>query len=149
VTTSTAPTVRAALIAALDARPGLNGVTVTHFWQGDADTQEAIYLGNTTLNNEWVVLRAGRKPREEEYRIVLHVRCMTPGEWGPAAETRIFALLAEVENLVADDPAIGLAATYPTLRMIIAEMTVDPVVLEPGGIGAVATLTIEVHNRLT
>lgn len=148
MTTSTAPTVRAALIAALDARPGLNGVTVTHFWQGDADTQEAIYLGNTTIINEFAVLRAGRKPREEVYRIQLHVRSLKPTDWGPTAETRVFAMIAEVENLLADDPSAGLSGSLPTLRMLVAEITVDPVTVEPSGLGSEATLIIEAHNRL-
>jgi len=149
VTTSTAPTVRATLIAALGARPGLDGVTVTHFWQGDADTQEAIYLGNTTLENEYPVIRSGRKPREETYRIQLHIRSLKPTDWGPTAEVRAFEMIAEVEDLIAEDPAIGLSGTFPTLRLLITDATVEPVLLDPGGIGAQATLTIEARNRLS
>lgn len=147
--TSTAPTVRAALIAALDARPGLNGVLVTHFWQGQADEQEAVYLGNTTLQNDWATLRAGRKTREETYQIGLHIRVFTPGFWDATNETRIFALIAEVENLVADDPAIGLSATLPTLRILVGNVTVDPLTVDPAGIGLEAVITLEVRNRLT
>jgi hypothetical protein len=149
VSTSTAPAVRAALIAALAARPGLAGVTTTYFWQGDADTQEAIYLGTTTITNDWVTMRSGRKAREEAYRIQLHLRAFKPTDWGPTAEARAFAIIAEIENLVADDPSIGLSATMPTLRLLITDMTVEPVLLDPGGIGAQATLTIEARNRLS
>ena len=149
MTTSSVPTVRAALIAALDARPGLDAVAVTHFWQGDANPQEAIYLGNTTLENDWATVRAGRKTRDELYRIQVHIRSLKPNDWGPTAETRVFALLAEIEDLIANDPAIGLSATFPTLRIIITEAVVTPVLLDPGGIGAEAVVTLEARNRLT
>lgn len=149
MSTSTAPTVRAALIAALAARPGLAGVAVTYLWQGDADTQEAIYLGKTIITNNWVTLRSGRKTREETQRIELHIRSLKPTDWGPVAETRAFAMIAEVEDLVADDPAIGLSDTLPTLRLIVADMVVTPVLLDPSGIGAEATLFLEAHNRLS
>jgi len=149
VSVSTAPVVRAALIAALDARSGLDGVLVTHFWQGQADEQEALYLGSTSSDEEWVTLRAGRKAREETYRIQIHIRAWKPGFWDATNETRIFALIAEVDNLLADDPAIGLSATLPTLRILLASYEVKPVALDPAGIGAEATLSLEVHSRLT
>lgn len=148
-TTSTAPTVRATLVAALDARPALDAVSVTHMWQGQADEQEAMFLGNTTITNEWATIRAGRKTRDETYQIQLMIHVHVPGDWGPAAETRMFVLIAEVEDLVAADPTLGLSATLPTLRVLVATSEVRPIVLDAGGIGAEATLTLEAKCRLS
>lgn len=144
---STAPVVRAALIAQLSLRAGLADVSVTHVWPGGAAPQEAIYLGRTTLRNAWATMRAGRKTREEDYRIELFVWVLDPTDWGAASEARAFELMAEVENMVADDPTLGLG--MPTLRMIVSDAEATSGPSDTSGWGTVIRVELQIFNRLT
>lgn len=149
MSTTTAPTVRAQLITLLAARPGLAGVLVTPVWQGDAATQEQMYLGKTSADLDFATIRAGRKKREEDYAVDLVIDVERPDDWGPDSEERAFALAAEVDDLVADDPAIGLGATLPTLRIHVSHLEQTSGALAEGGIGTRITLTLSVQSRLT
>lgn len=149
MSTTTAPAVRAQLITLLAARPALAAVLVTRVWQGDAGKQEQIYLGNTTADIDFATIRAGRKKREEDYTVQLIIDVEIPTDWGPASETRAFVLAGEVDDMLADDPAIGLAATYPTLRMHVSHLEQASGALADGGIGTRITLTLSVQSRLT
>lgn len=149
MSTTTAPIIRAQLISLLAARPALTDVLVKHVWQGDAAEQEQIYLGNTSADLDFATIRAGRKKREEDYTIQVIIDVETPTDWGPASETRAFVLAGDVDNMLADDPAIGLAGTYPTLRMHVSHLEQSSGGLDPSGIGTRITLTISVQSRLT
>lgn len=149
MSTTTAPVVRAQLVSLLAARPALAAVLVTHVWQGQADKQEHIYLGNTSADIEFATIRAGRKKREEDYTVQVIIDVDAPTDWGPTSETRAFVLSAEVDDMLADDPAIGLAATHPTLRMHVSHLEQSSGALDPAGIGTRIILTISVQSRLT
>jgi hypothetical protein len=148
-TTSTAPTVRAALVALLAARAGLAGVQITHVWPGDAaDTQEAMWLGRTHSGaDQYVELRAGRKPRDEEYTVDLYIWVADPTQWGAASETRAFALMAEVENMVADDPTLGGGVGITSA--LVASWEQDSGAIDPAGVGTQIRIGIDVEACLT
>ena len=107
--TSTVPAVKAALTSRLDARTGLDGVSVTYAQPGDALPHEAIYLDRVTGVHDVRVTTGGRVPRDEQYTIalVIHVFLATGGP--QEAEDRAFELLAEVENELANTPRLGLS----------------------------------------
>ena len=109
---STVPTVRAQLVTRLAARAGLAGVQVSQYHPGDQVQPEAIFTGKVTGRHDISSIKAGRKNRDETYDldVVVSVLGSTDGKL-ETAETRAFALLAEIEGELADDPRIGLAPT--------------------------------------
>lgn len=110
-THSTVPTVRAQLVTLLRARPGMADTTVTPTSPGDAQYNEAIFLGRARGAHDQPVSRAGRLKREEDYVLDVWIEVVRPGRDGSVAEDRAFALFGELEDVVADDPVIGLAGT--------------------------------------
>jgi hypothetical protein len=106
--TSTVPAVKAALVSRLDARAGLDGVSVTYS-QPSEMPQEAIYLDRVRGVHAVSGTTGGRVPRDEQYTIDLIIHCFVSGVTPPEAEDRAFDLLAEVENELADTPRLGLS----------------------------------------
>jgi hypothetical protein len=106
--TSTVPAVKAALTSRLDARSGLDGVSVTYALPAEIP-QEAIYLDRVRGVHAVVVTTGGRVPREEQYTVDLIIHCFVSGVTPPEAEDRAFEILAEVENELADTPRLGLS----------------------------------------
>lgn len=149
MSTTSAPTIRAALIAALQDRLAMKDVAVTHVWQGQADEQQRVYLGNTSADLAFATIRAGRKKREEDYTIQLIIDVEDPTDWGPASEARAFELAGDVDDLLAADPALGLSATLPTLRIHVSHLEQASGALENAGLGTRITLTLSVQSRLT
>lgn len=137
-TTSTIPTLKAAIIATLDARAGLNGVHVVYAWDGPAMEGESVFLDppDTTQpgRSQIPTLKAGRKAREETFTVVLVVQVAQAGGTADTAattEARAYAILAEAENTFADDP--GLAAVVgPTGRFILGDHTRTLTAFEKG-----------------
>jgi hypothetical protein len=109
---STVPTVRAALVAALAARPALAGVDVGHSHPGAAIEPEAVYLGRARGSDEVPVMRAGRKRRQESYTLDVFFDVVADGPTGREASERAWALFGELEDLLADDPSLGQAPPF-------------------------------------
>lgn len=105
---STVPAVKAGLVSALDARSGLDNVDVTYSHPGDALQPEAVYLGGVRGTHELPIMRAGRKPRQENYTIDVWFEVIRDGTTSQEAEERAWVLFGELEDLLADDPTIGL-----------------------------------------
>lgn len=149
MTTTSLPTVKAQLLARLQARPGLAGVQVTYVWPGgDATGDEAIWFGDARGVGTYPVMRAGRKPRDEEYTFDVFAQVLAPDSWDQTSEARALALLAELEGTVADDPNLGLTA-LPTLVARVANWTLTNGVLGDGGWGTVVRAQVETKSRLT
>jgi hypothetical protein len=108
-TRSTVPTVKAALVALLDARAGLVGVQLAYSHPGAAIEPEAVYLGGVRGTNVYPVMRAGRKPRDETYTVDVWFEAVRDGTSSQEAEERVWALYGELEDTVADDPTLGLS----------------------------------------
>lgn len=107
-TRSTVPAVRAALVALLQARPGLAGVQVGYSHPGDALERESMFLGGTRGRHDPANLRAGRKHRDEAYTLDVWVDVSADGPTAQPASERAWALIGELEDVLADDPSLGL-----------------------------------------
>lgn len=149
MSTTTAPAVKAQLLIQVRARPALAAVQVEPVWPGDATKQQAIWFGDVRGRRDYVVMRAGRKPRDEQYTVDVFCQALRPDKWSEAAETDAIALMAEIEDLVAADPAIGLSATLPTLVVGAGSFTVTNGVLGDAGWGCLIRLELEVRARLS
>lgn len=110
-THSTVPVVKAAIKTRLEARSGLNGVRVDRVHPGDAELTEGIRIGDVHGHHDIAVMNAGRKRRDEQYTVDVFFEAALPGDDGRPAEERAFALLAEAEDEIADDPTLGGALT--------------------------------------
>jgi hypothetical protein len=104
---STVPVVKSALTSRLDARSGLDGVSVTYAQPGEIP-HEAIYLDRVRGVHAVVVTTGGRVPRQEQYTIDLIIHVFLASGGPQVVEDRAFDLLAEVENELADTPRLGL-----------------------------------------
>lgn len=106
---TTAPLVKATLKSAFQAVPALNGIQVSYGDPGKLVRRETIFLGST--EDQAVVdpvgFRAGRKRREEDYDLRLHIEVSgTPG--GPEASERRAADLGQaIEEYLADHHDLG------------------------------------------
>ena len=125
--TSTVPTVYRALTTGLRdelAGDGFEGgeVLVTYGGSLSSSPWDHIVFGNTLKGeNEWSYLGTGRKRRDESYLVCLAVHCRRPGGEATDALEASYGLLAGLENMIADDPSLGLAEKVsPTLvaRMV-------------------------------
>lgn len=75
------------------------------------------------------VMKAGRKPRQETYELIINVWAAREGEEPTDAEERAFALVQEIDDAIADDPAIGLGVggteTHNSLVINVGEFESD------------------------
>ncbi len=69
-------------------------------------------------------MRAGRKPRQEDYLLDIHIITRRPGEEADVAQTAAFSHYESLTDQMADDPSIGIAA-IPTLVMQPREFKVS------------------------
>ena len=113
-TTSTIPAFKTALVTAI--ATAMPGVQVAYRWPGPSTKPRGVYLGDTDGTQELasIVARDTRAPRNERYELQLFCHTYHVGQdpiTGPAdAEADAFSLLAEVEDVLADDPTVGSAA---------------------------------------
>lgn len=111
-TQSTAPAFRTALLAALQARPALSALSVTYSHPGDSLEVDAVYLGEVRGTSELPVIRASRKKREERYTLDVWFDVAAVGPDAQTASERAWDLFGELEDILADDPSVGLAAPF-------------------------------------
>lgn len=105
---STVPAAIAALLALLQAQPLLARVQVVDEDPGDTIENEGMIVGDIADGQHgYVVMRAGKKPRDETYTLPVEVWTIRPGEGTRAARDRVFELLAVIEDVVATDPSLG------------------------------------------
>lgn len=105
--TSTVPAAKAALLALLQARAGLSGVQIT--WEDPAELiqREAIYFGDTDVDERTAAL--GYQRRDESYDLELIVRVLQEGDDAQTTETRWWTIVAEIEQ------TLRATATSPSL----------------------------------
>lgn len=145
-TTSTVPAVRAALVSLVGA--GLAGVSVTYGRPMDKVLpREAVWVGDVTVDQRVPVMTAGRKRREESYRVEVTVSVLNARGTLQTADERCFTLVDAIENVVADDPTLGgidglIHATVAGIRSPVPEFAAE---------GPVALAVVEVAclSRLT
>lgn len=109
---STVPTVRAALVATLSARPGLADVQVDYTHPGEALEGSAIFLGDSRGTSGIPTIRAARKARQEAYTIDVWVEANSDGPTGQDASEASWGLVGEIDSMLADDPSLGLGQPF-------------------------------------
>lgn len=145
--TSTAPTFRAALLAALQARPALAQVPTHYAHPLDTIEHEAVYLGEIRGDSRIPVLAAGRKKREERYTLDVWIDVAATGPDAQTASERAWDLFGELEDLLAEDPTVGLPAPF---RAVLTDYTETLMADESRrGWGSLLRAGVEVENRLT
>lgn len=146
-TTSTAPTFRAALLAALQARAALAAVPTFYSHPLDTIEHEAIYLGEVRGDSNIPVLRASRKKREERYTLDVWFDVAAVGPDAQTASERAWALFGELEDVLAEDPTVGLPAPF---RAVLGDFTETLVVDESRrGWGSLLRAGVDCETRLT
>lgn len=146
-THSTAPTFRATLLAALAARPALSAVQVTYSHPGDTREHESIYLGEIRGTAEIPTIRAGRKARHERYTLDVWLDVDAVGPDAQTASERAWVLFGELEDLLADDPTVGLGQPF---WAVLGDYTETLMFDESRrGWGSLLRAGIEIQARLT
>lgn len=108
--TSTLVTVKSAIVALLET--ALPDVQVSYHHPGEPEMQgECIFLGHAQAEKTIPVMRANRKKTDEDYTVQVIVEVKGEGLTQLAADTRCMELFAEVEDVFADDPNLGLGST--------------------------------------
>lgn len=144
-TTSTVPTAKAALVALIDAALE---VQVTYGRPADGELQrECVWVGNVTGQQRVPTMKAGRKARHETYSVEVIAWVDNDRGLVSDAEARCFELLGSVEDVVADDPTLGIATglTYFKAEAGDFETAADLIV----GPAAAIRLNIDCEARLS
>jgi hypothetical protein len=120
-------------------------VSVQPGWPGDRIIQkELIWIDEITGDTRIPVMTGGRKERDDEFEITLNFRVVGLHDLEDTMD-RIFALVAIVENILADDTSLDaldgvLSAEITSQRMSCAMFPEGPV--------AYAELKIQISSRL-
>lgn len=152
-TSSTVPAIKQQLVTLMQASPLLGQATppiqVTYNAKAaDAVEREVLYFVGTEITEGFAAVRAGRKKRDETYTLRLQIRACKPAQAGDEAEARAFVLLSAVEDIIANDPQLGLQnSTTPVdkCEIVRAVAGVDP---QGTGWDGLITVWIEVRARL-
>lgn len=106
---------------------GATPVSVTVGMTTGSQTMDQFVIGDVEEgSHSYVNMRTGRKPREEQYLLNVHVIARRPGEESTAALAAAMTHWAALTDAIADDPAIGLtSAVSPTLRLSPMEFTLN------------------------
>lgn len=106
-TSSTITLVRARLVDVLANNPVLTGVQVSHGYPGEGlIKREAIYVDRVVGAHKIANIKAGRKQRDEEYTVTVVISVVKDAGTIAVCEARAFELLEQVEDTLADDPAL-------------------------------------------
>lgn len=132
--TTSAPEVKARIIALLQAASALDGVDVQPKGpvQADAVTPEMVYLGRVRGDQDWASLGAYR--REEEYTIDLFIRnwAAENGTTELEIDTRCWAIFTAIGEAIHVDPALDQLLQGGNIQVKTFEQDSQPT-LEPLG----------------
>jgi hypothetical protein len=144
---TTITAVKAALVSQLSTLPALSGVQITYADPGDTARKESIWCGTVRdADHEPVALKAGRRRREENYELLVHVEVMGTRLTPQRTEERATALALVVEEHLADNP--NLSGEVPGLLFAVVgglEMTTDQTTAGPR---TFMSIRINVKSRL-
>lgn len=100
-------TFKQALRTALTARPGMSGVQVSYAFPEDDLQAESLWFEDAVTSNEIPVMKAGTKKVDEEYTLDAVIQVLKQqGESQETADLRAAALLAELQQALAENPQI-------------------------------------------
>jgi hypothetical protein len=122
-TTSTLPAVKTRLVALLNVALD---VPAYYAWPGPNTSHECVFMGRypdlgedrVDVTSDIATVKAGRKQRTEVYALPVTFWSFRPdlsSDGAEAAELRAFALFAGLENILADDPTLGLDIQWARL----------------------------------
>lgn len=152
-TTSNIPTVKKRLVALLTAALD---VPVFYSWPGPNTPHECVFMGRypelpgenrIDAQSEIANLATGRKRRSETFTVPITIWSYRPdlsSDGAEEAETRAFVLFAGLENILADDPKLGIDIQWAQL----GDYSSEPHPFEKGWVVEVVPL-IDVQVRLT
>lgn len=98
---ATVPEAKAALLAAMRAQEGLQGVQIEWAHPGKGIKRETIYFGDTLFDESPAAL--GNRNRNEDYTLELVVTVEKAGNDAEGAERRVWALLAEIAGVLREN----------------------------------------------
>jgi hypothetical protein len=123
-TTSTIPAVKSALVDLLSVALD---VPVTYAWPGPNTAHECVFLGRypdvpgedrIDATSAIANIVTGRKQRTETYTVPLTIWSFRPdlnSDGAAEAEERAFVMLSVLEDVLADDPKLGLDILWAQL----------------------------------
>lgn len=123
---STVPALKAALYDALAARPALAGVQITYGAPLPDPKREFVWLQDVEGEQEASAL--GHLLRREAMTMTVIVNVMREDRNQQAATERAFAIAAEIEALLRENPA--LTGYYTGAGQILAAQVTGPLTLE-------------------
>lgn len=117
---SSIPVVKAALVDTLSARPALSGL-VTYGVPRELPAKEWVAVTNVEGSQRAIsVGRGGASRRGEDFRILVVVTVTGSAFDDPRTTTeRAFALVAEIDDALRDDPELGLTSSQ---ALVVAEV---------------------------
>jgi hypothetical protein len=136
------------LRAALAAVTDLASVQVMYVWDGKRAEREFVYGGRIRFDHEYLAFGSstvggGRMPRLETATIAFAVMVRRPDSDQIAADERVIAIGAELENALALDPTLNDS----TLCTQIVSGELEPL-LDDDGVAAQLTYDITVRSEL-
>jgi hypothetical protein len=123
---SSAPAVKAIIVEQIAA--ALPSVQVTYNFPSTAPEREWVMVGDITwTKDDWGPF--GQRARDEEYRIVLFVNVLRPGDSAQESAERAFELLAVVEDLLRAKP---FPISARSISVAVEKQSIDGFVVDEG-----------------
>jgi len=123
---SSAPAVKAIIVEQI--ATALPGVQVTYNFPSTAPEREWVMLGDVTwTKDDWGPF--GQRARDEEYRILLFVNVLRPGDSAQESAERAFELLAVVEDLLRGKP---FPIPARSINVAVEKQSIDGFVVDEG-----------------
>lgn len=135
--------VKAALVDRISA--ALPGVQVSWAYLGESARDTSIWLGEARGQVVYQLMRTGRKPRTETTDVDVVIERRLSGGTQQQADTAVLDLSQTIEEMVADDPTLGVAGVQ---QAGVSAHSLVGGTLDVGH-GARLTLTITYTARLT
>lgn len=160
-TTSTVPQVKAALVTLLT--NALAPVQVAYAWPGADTADESVFLGHhpsltadilgiqTTIASPIATIKAGRQQRQQDYPIPVTLWSFRPdlrSDGAAEAEAGGFVLLAGLEDVLANAPALGLTTIQRAELNVVSQIGGGPIPFESGW-ASVLVAEVDIYSRLT
>lgn len=103
--TSSIPAVKAALVTRYQARAGLVGVQISYGWPKGTPQKEMLIVGGVKGEQQWAAL--GKRAKDELYDVEHVISVIFSDGVQQNATERAFAILAEIEQELRNDPQVG------------------------------------------
>lgn len=137
----------------LSKRPSLGDAEVWPQFPGDKDDPRVLIWVENITGSLQIPVATGmdsRHERDDQWSFRVTARVIGPNALNAAhgmraCGDRLFAVMAEVEDLLADDPGLGDFPSVVDAEVTSADQFVIPTETEFIGVGS---LTVSVHSRL-